>query len=60
LRDIENRVDSSGEGSGNAALLEELNSLENRAEKITVPLSYTDELYALRSNIHLVPLAAPH
>jgi hypothetical protein len=28
--------------------------LESRAEKITVPLSYTDELYALRSNIHLV------
>ncbi|WP_431097620.1 TAXI family TRAP transporter solute-binding subunit [Polaromonas aquatica] len=54
LRDIENRVDSSGDGSGNAALLEELNSLESRAEKITVPLSYTDELYALRSNIHLV------
>ena len=54
LRDIENRVDGSGEGSGNAALLEELNSLESRVEKITVPLSYTDELYALRSNIHLV------
>jgi hypothetical protein len=24
------------------------------AEKVTVPLSYTDELYALRSNISLV------
>lgn len=54
LRDIENRVEISGENSGNAALLEELNNLESRAEKITVPLSYTDELYALRSNIHLV------
>jgi len=62
LRDIENRVESSadggGDGDGNAgrnkALLEELDDLERRAEKITVPLSYTDELYALRGNIHLV------
>lgn len=58
LRDIENRVDSS-EGNDrdsgkNKALLEELDDLERRAEKITVPLSYTDELYALRGNIHLV------
>ncbi|MGH8848093.1 MAG: TAXI family TRAP transporter solute-binding subunit, partial [Polaromonas sp.] len=35
-------------------LLDELNQLESRAEKITVPLSYTDELYALRNNIQLV------
>ena len=50
LRNIEVRIaleDSS-------ALLKELNVLENRAEKITVPLSYTDELYALRNNINLV------
>ncbi len=51
LRDIENRMDGTGE---NTALLGELDRLEARAEKITVPLSYTDELYALRSNIHLV------
>ena len=38
----------------NNALLKELNQLENSAEKVTVPLSYTNELYALRSNIHLV------
>lgn len=51
LRDIENRI----EGTRNTGvLLNELNALESRAEKITVPLSYTDELYALRSNIHLV------
>ena len=61
LRDIENRVESGGAGDGggdgsarNKALLEELDDLERRAEKITVPLSYTDELYALRGNIHLV------
>ena len=35
-------------------LLQELDVLESKAEKVTVPLSYTDELYALRSNIHLV------
>ena len=54
LRDIENRIESTGDNSGNSALLEELNRLESRAEKISVPLSYTDELYALRGNIHLV------
>lgn len=57
LRDIENRIGSTGakaNGSPNNALLSELNSLEARAEKIAVPLSYTNELYALRSNIELV------
>ena len=50
LRNIEVRI----ENEDNHALLNELNQLESRAEKITVPLSYTDELYALRSNINLV------
>ncbi len=50
LRDIEQRVDT----EGSQALLQELQELERRAEKVTVPLSYTDELYALRSNIALV------
>jgi ABC-type nitrate/sulfonate/bicarbonate transport system substrate-binding protein len=51
LRDIENRIEDTHD---RGALLDELNALESRAEKISVPLSYTDELYALRSNIHLV------
>ncbi|WP_372825533.1 TAXI family TRAP transporter solute-binding subunit [Polaromonas sp.] len=51
LRDIESRAE---ESKDTAPLFEELNQLENRAEKIAVPLSYTDELYALRNNIHLV------
>ena len=50
LRNIEVRIDT----DDNHALLQELNTLESNAEKITVPLSYTDELYALRSNIQLV------
>ena len=50
LRDIEVRMGS----NDNNELLKELDQLENRAEKVTVPLSYTNELYALRSNIHLV------
>ena len=50
LRDIEVRSDN----EDRHALLQELNNLESRAEKITVPLSYSDELYALRNNIHLV------
>jgi len=54
LRDIENRIGGSGDNVNSRALLEELNRLEQRAEKIAVPLSYTDELYALRGNIQLV------
>ena len=54
LRDIESRADNSADVAGKQALIDELNNLESRAEKISVPLSYTDELYALRGNIHLV------
>ena len=53
LRHIEDRI-GSGAPDDDKALQVELDQLESRAEKITVPLSYTDELYALRSNIHLV------
>ena len=50
LRDIELR----SQNEDHHSLLQELKELEGRAEKITVPLSYTDELYSLRNNIHLV------
>ncbi|MES2976985.1 MAG: TAXI family TRAP transporter solute-binding subunit [Pseudomonadota bacterium] len=51
LRDIEQRIAVPGQ---EATLVRELQDLENRASKISVPLSYTDELYALRANIDLV------
>jgi hypothetical protein len=35
-------------------LVVELNALDTRVEKIKIPLSYADELYSLRNNIHLV------
>lgn len=35
-------------------LLAELDKLEERAGRISVPLSYADELYALRANIQMV------
>ena len=54
LRDIENRIGAPRAEDNSRALLHELDSLERRAEKITVPLSYADELYALRANIGLV------
>ena len=54
LRDIENRIEHTAGEKNSQTLLDELNSLEQRAEKIAVPLSYTDELYALRGNIGLV------
>ncbi|MDI1340173.1 TAXI family TRAP transporter solute-binding subunit [Polaromonas sp.] len=50
LRDIELR----SENEDSQTLLQALDELEGRAEKVTVPLSYTDELYALKSNIQLV------
>jgi len=35
-------------------LLDELDELDRVANKVTVPLSYAEELYALRNNIHTV------
>ncbi len=52
LRDIEARLDV--DPASGPELLAELNALDNKAGKINVPLSYADELYALRNNIHLV------
>ena len=54
LRDIEARIEHTGDGMKSGVLLNELNSLERRTEKITVPLSYTNERYALRANIQRV------
>ncbi|MEO7937939.1 MAG: TAXI family TRAP transporter solute-binding subunit [Burkholderiaceae bacterium] len=52
LRDIEDRVQAGRDD--NAGLLDELDALERRAGKVVVPLSHTDELYALRNHIELV------
>ena len=52
LREIETKVDArSGDRD---ALLDELDELDRVTHRITVPLSYTDELYALRNNIEAV------
>ena len=52
LREIENDLETGK--SDPATLLRTLDSLEAQAEKVSVPLSYADELYALRNHIHLV------
>ena len=60
LRAIEERLgthpgnanDSSREGV--KALVRELDEMEAHVEKISVPLSYADELYSLRNHIDLV------
>jgi hypothetical protein len=49
LRDVETRLDA-GEGQRDA-LLKELDELDRVVNKVAVPLSYADELYALRNNI---------
>ncbi|MET3493054.1 TAXI family TRAP transporter solute-binding subunit [Variovorax boronicumulans] len=60
LRDIEGQVDAkrhAGEGSsegGRDTLLKELDELDRVVNKVAVPLSYADELYALRNNIYAV------
>ena len=52
LRDIEARLqDRPGEGEEFAR---ELDALDERVGRISVPLSYADELYALRNNIDAV------
>jgi TRAP-type uncharacterized transport system substrate-binding protein len=50
LREVENAV---GERPA-AELLDKLGAIEARVEGITVPLSYADELYSLRSHIQMV------
>ena len=52
LRDIEGKVDArQGERD---PLLKELDELDRVVNKVAVPLSYADELYALRNNIYAV------
>ena len=52
LREIEDRARNSATSA--PGLIEELRQLEAHVGKINVPLSYTDELYALRNHIELV------
>ncbi len=52
LRDIEERLNTQTEAP--EGLLKEIDELDRVAGNIHVPLSYTDELYALRNNIALV------
>ncbi len=52
LRNIEERLGENTESP--AVLLTELEALEVHAEKVTVPLSYADELYSLRNHIDMV------
>lgn len=52
LRDIEESVDEREDATHR--LLERLDQLESRVERLTVPLSYADELYALRGHIRMV------
>jgi len=42
------------EGADQARVGQELDALERKVARIVVPLSYADELYALRNNIGLV------
>jgi len=52
LREIEDDLEAGT--AQRADLLRALDALEVQAEKVSVPLSYADELYALRNHIHLV------
>jgi ABC-type nitrate/sulfonate/bicarbonate transport system substrate-binding protein len=52
LRAIENQMQA--QPVDPAQLAEQLDALDEKAGRISVPLSYADELYALRNNISLV------
>jgi hypothetical protein len=52
LRQIEERAGD--EPAKVPELVRELDALEQRVAQVSIPLSYADELYALRSNINLV------
>jgi TRAP-type uncharacterized transport system substrate-binding protein len=50
LRDVENAIGQ----RPNDELLRELETIERHVEQVHVPLSYADELYSLRTHIHMV------
>ncbi|MDY0746166.1 TAXI family TRAP transporter solute-binding subunit [Paucibacter sp. R3-3] len=50
LREIEERVETGQETADSAH--KRLDQLDERVNRVAVPLSYADELYALRNNIH--------
>ncbi|MCG2594145.1 C4-dicarboxylate ABC transporter substrate-binding protein [Ramlibacter sp. XY19] len=52
LRDIEARLHA--EPAAGQELVGELDALDERVGRVSVPLSYADELYALRNNIEAV------
>lgn len=52
LREVEDQMET--RSAPPVELLRALDELEGQAEKVSVPLSYADELYALRNHIHLV------
>ncbi|WP_213958353.1 TAXI family TRAP transporter solute-binding subunit [Variovorax sp. dw_954] len=52
LREVEAKLEN---GTGeHDALLKELDDIDRKVNKVAVPLSYADELYALRNNIFAV------
>lgn len=52
LREIESRLQQQPQRA--PELVKELEALDDKVGRISVPLAYADELYALRNNIHLV------
>jgi hypothetical protein len=52
LREVEHKLEA-GKGE-RQALIEELDNLDRVVNKVAVPLSYAEELYALRNNIYAV------
>jgi hypothetical protein len=58
LREIEEGLTSAPAAEADApdtrTLMDELDALDQRVQHLTVPLSYADELYALRSHIDMV------
>jgi hypothetical protein len=52
LREVENKLEA-GKGE-REVLIEELDNLDRVVNKVAVPLSYAEELYALRNNIYAV------
>ena len=52
MREIEDALQAKSASA--ADLLDEVNKLDAKAQHVTVPLSYADQLYDLRSHIQMV------
>lgn len=54
VNEVEDEIETGGDGTDTGRLLHRLDRLENEATQVPVPLSYMDQMYHLRTHIEYV------